>query len=170
MKSSKNNLTSYSLPLSSSSGFGIIEVLIAVMTTAVILTGIAILLSVSVRNASEAKYREESTERSQEIIEYLRRYRITEGWGEFSNYIGGHTYCLPQDFEGSLAALEWLPNDVPSPDSCDFEPDAEINTEFKRVLMVSDIENNALIATVSATWKSGTEEKSVSLERLFTNY
>ena len=153
----------------SKKGFGLIEVLIAVMTTAIILTGIAILLSMSVRNSAEAKYREEATERSQEILEYLRRYRITEGWDVFSNYINNNDYCLPEGFTGQTPQ-NWLPDPMINEDDCQYDPDTEMKANFKRILTVSPIDNGQLTVTVTTSWQVGSRERTVTLQRIFTDY
>lgn len=161
-------------------GLGLIEVLIAVMSTALMLTAVAILLSMSVANSAEARYRELATDRSQEVIEHLRRYRIIEGWDVFWNYLdstgepdmaGNDMFCLT-DENFDPPGMEWMP-DWPVT-GCEYQQDTYSKANIKRILTVSiDRTNNpptALTATVETFWKVGTQEKSVKLEQRFTMY
>lgn len=158
-------------------GLGLIEVLIAVMTTALMLTAVAILLTMSLRNSAEARYRDIATSESQEVIEYLRRQKFILGWELFWDEIDSGSeptyFCITGD-QLNPPGLEWLPPES-DPADCAYAPiDDTTNMEFKRILTVEiDRTSNpptSLTATSETFWRVGTEEKSVSLQQLFTEY
>lgn len=156
-------------------GMGLIEVLIAVMTTALMLTAVAILMTMSIKNSAEARYREVANSRSQDVIEFFKRKRATEGWETFWNYVnvrGGtfDTFCVntDEDFRGE-DPQDWLP-DGQNLNSCVYEYDDALKADFKRTLTVTDISSTGLKISVESFWKVGTTPRSVVLEQEFTLY
>lgn len=159
--------------IKSSSGMGIIEVLIAVTITATILTGIAILMSMSVRNAAEAAYRDEATDRSQEVMEYLQKHRVIEGWNDFYANMSDFDSCL---YEG---ALDSFPPEQTS--VCQFEFDEQMKAYFqKKLTMTGSEDSNSLTASVTVSWclavtssnlcDPSSREGVVNFERIYTNF
>lgn len=155
-------------------GAGLIEVLIAVVITALILTAVAISLSYSVRNTAEARYRELATDRAQEVIEYVRKYRVIDGWVGFKAQLdrSPHTFCLNENIEEYEVdydvTSEWLPE--PTAD-CPVAPDTDARTSLARVLSVENVSDDILTVNVEVSWLSSNgETRELSFQQQFANY
>lgn len=84
-------------------GQTVIEVLLATVVVAVVLTAIAVGLTISVRNTSEAKLRSYASVQAQRVMEVFRRERVMHGWQTFRNSLSNGQYCfntLPSSLSG----------------------------------------------------------------------
>jgi len=89
----KKNSASYS---SGQKGFSLIEVLVATMLVGLILTAVATLMTLTIKNAAQARYREAATKLAQEGMEFFNREDAVLVWSNFAGYfpVGSNTYCL----------------------------------------------------------------------------
>ncbi|PIR64250.1 MAG: hypothetical protein CO156_01410 [Candidatus Pacebacteria bacterium CG_4_9_14_3_um_filter_40_12] len=76
-------------------GSTLIELLIATMIVGTVVTAVAAGVSSSVKNNSEARYREIATVLAQQGMETLRSERGNLGWITFHDSITPGTFCMP---------------------------------------------------------------------------
>ncbi len=76
-------------------GSTLIELLIATMVVGTVITAVAAGVTRSVKNNSEAQYREIATVLAQQGVEMFRSERNNLGWVTFHNDIVAGTYCIP---------------------------------------------------------------------------
>ncbi|MCA9369922.1 MAG: prepilin-type N-terminal cleavage/methylation domain-containing protein [Pseudomonadales bacterium] len=155
-----------------SAGIGLIEVLVAVAISGIMLTGIAMVLTQSVRNSAEARMREVATAKSQHVMEYLQRSRAVYGWQAFSDELPeSQTICLTDD--GSLqedAFINWTSPFGQQAYTCSFLMDDDLRAEFTRELEVEENTGSTITVLVTTTWRIGTQEREVTLRREFAQY
>lgn len=86
-------------------GSSLIEILIAIGIVGIVLTGIIVALTFSIKSTAESKYRSLATTKAQEVIEYLRRERSRLGWSQFYELINDGFYCFDEipGFDVSIA-------------------------------------------------------------------
>ncbi len=75
-------------------GNTIIEVLIATLVIGTVMTAIAIGMTYSIKNTSEAQYREVATTLASEPIEVLRYLRASTNWSAFSASLSQGTFYI----------------------------------------------------------------------------
>ncbi len=88
-------------------GNTIIEALIAIAVVGVVLTGMSLTMTNSIKNGSEALYREIASRYAQEVVETLKKDKVTRSWDTFStspadNASDTKAYCVPANFSSIL--------------------------------------------------------------------
>lgn len=145
----------------SQAGQSVIEVLVATAVVAVVMTGIAVGLTLSVRNTSEAKQRAYASVQAQQVMEVFRRERVQYGWGTFYDTLSSGDYCfntLPSSLSG-FAALSG---------ECVGGVSAQ-GTEFKHDVSVT-VGVNSVMVEVTVSWTDGTRTPSVVIGQDFREY
>lgn len=145
-----------------SSGQSIIEVLIATLIVGTVLTAIASGLTLSLRNASETKYRELATNLAQEGLEVFRRERNNIGWTGFSEILDSNTFCL-NDLPANTADFQALPAG-----ECDGGT-AIAGTTFTRTAYVVVQTVDTIQITIDVAWTEAQNEKNVTVVQEFRN-
>lgn len=150
---------------SSKQGSTLIELLIATMIVGTIVTAVAIGVSSSVKNNSEARYREIATVLAQGGMEVLRTERGNLGWATFHNDITeGDGLCMP-------AGIDEISDLSSSPDDCII---TEANMDFNRSVDItkdSGILTQDVTAEITVSWerKSGLTSE-VKVTQIFKDY
>lgn len=156
-------------------GNTLIEVLIAVAIVGVVLTGVALSLTVSAQNSSESEYRQVATRLAQEVIEVFRQKKSTEPWATFFANPSNTSHCIPADFntssgfvtQASLSALEV---------TCQLYPRVTTNPPMtyyravtKSVPASCSGASNCILITVDVAWNAGIadKERSVTVKQIF---
>jgi prepilin-type N-terminal cleavage/methylation domain-containing protein len=158
-------------------GNSLIEVLIAVTIVGIVLTGVALSLTVSAQNSSEAEYRQVATRLAQEVVEVFRQKKSTEPWTTFYNTPGNATYCIPADFNTSSTFstntdLVGIQNDCANPTFQRISNNPPMT--YYRAVTKSipttpvDCSGKCILLTVDVVWNAGTDkERSVKTNQLF---
>lgn len=147
----------------SQAGQTIIEVLIATVVVAMVLTAVAATLSVSVKNTSQARYQEVARTMAQSGLEVFRRERNILGWQAFHNALNSGSYCL-NTLPADSSAFTTMPTGVCSSDT------TVIGNNFRRNAEVTVAGLDEIRVTVSVTWVDGTLNREVELTQVFRQY
>lgn len=89
---------------SQTSGFSLIEILVAAFVVGVALTAIATVLTYTINLSDQGVQREAAVQLAQEGIDFFKRERVILGWNDFVNELSSSTYCLEQIPDPSLSA------------------------------------------------------------------
>lgn len=150
-------------PVRSSQGSGLIEILIATAAVGFVLTAIAATLMMSVKTASESKYRSIAEQKASEAMEVFKRERVLLGWSSFIGSLETDDYCfvaLPaptspfSSFRGSC-----VPGDT----------FVVAKTDFTRWAEVTVIPNTVTVKMV-VSWPMGTTTNSVDIVQQFKKW
>ena len=127
----------------STKGSTLIEVLVAILIVGLVVTGVMLSITYSVKNSAEARYREVASQLAQDGMEVVKLRREVDEWSEFQDYAPG-TYCLAT----SVAALSTAP---PCTDNV-----TNASKRFTRSVVITKAGTNPQIvtATVTVTWQS----------------
>lgn len=148
----------------SQSGQTIIEVLIASVVVAMVLTAVAAALTVSVRNTAQSRSQEVARARAQGGLEVFRRERTALGWQAFRNaLVSGATYCI-NTLPGNSTQFVAM-----SQGACSTGETA-IGTTFTREAQVTIPNANEVRVDVTSGWQDGTLDKEVVLSQVFRRY
>lgn len=83
-------------------GASLIEVLIATLVVGLVLTSIAFLMSMNVKSSQDAELRTQATVVSQQGVDLVRNFRISNTWSTFrTNAISGSSCSATVDFAGT---------------------------------------------------------------------
>lgn len=149
--------------LSSQSGQTIIEVLIASVVVAMVLTAVAAALTVSVRNTAQSRFQEIARSRAQSGLELYRRERTALGWQAFRNTLTDGVYCintLPAN-STQFTAL--------SHGACS-TGETVIGNNFTREARVTTNGPDEVRIDITSGWVDGTLDKEVTLSQIFQRY
>lgn len=154
-----------STPTARQKGFTLIEILIAVVVVGLVLTAVTAVLTTSVKNAAESRYRARATTLGQEAVEAFSREKSLLGWGEFLAFfpVGTTTYCLENVPE--VAQLRNL-----AAGACNVNQSIEeAGVTFTREAQVIKSAANAPEITVNTVvrWQDGTRTPEVLLTRVY---
>lgn len=138
-------------------GFTLVEVLVAVVIVGLVLTAIAAAISFSVKNSSQADYRQVATRYAQDAIDIIRQKRATDGWNSFySTYLppSGQSRCLQSNGKlTSTPCAAWNTN----------------GTNYTRVIKVDKTTGTATI-TVTVSWQDGSATRDVTVVQKLFDY
>jgi type IV pilus modification protein PilV len=132
--------------INSTKGSTLIEVLVAILIVGLVVTGVMLSITYSVKNSAEARYREVASQLAQDGMEVVKLRREVDEWSEFQDYAPG-TYCLAT----SVAALSTAP---PCTDNV-----TNASKRFTRSVVMSKVAATPstpqiVTATVTVTWQS----------------
>ena len=148
-------------------GSTLIEVLVAILIMAIVLTGLATALTYSLKNSAQADYRQVATRQAQDVIEILRKERSRLGWSGFEaaiNTNSGTYYCVGTSATGfsnftTDSSSPFCPNNVAIAQS-----PITMSRYFHRTNGVSD---SRVTVEVIVTWPEGTATRTVNLVQDF---
>ncbi len=148
-------------------GNTIIEVLIATLVIGTVMTAIAIGMTYSIKNTSEAQYREVGTSLASEPIEVLRHLRASFNWYAFSAALGAEA-------GDRYIHTETVATDPASAGIVDLESSSatvDVNgMQFTRMLRITVVSADQITVQSVVTWsRNGTIESDVTLEQSFFN-
>lgn len=140
--------------LAKTAGQTIVEVLVAVAVLGLVLTAVAAMLTLTVKNAAESRSKALATQRAQEAVEVYRRERKVLGWTEFLANVGDGTFCLnilpTNSDEFKALANGECTEGVP-----------EAGTEFIREVTVSQPAAGVVKIEATVGWTDGNKSRSV---------
>lgn len=141
----------------SSRGQSLIEVLVAMMVVALVLTAVVSVIILSIKSAQYARHKSRAAFLAQEAVEWIRSQRLERSWGPFEDLAeGGVTYCL-DTLNFKLGVCE--------------EGTDEIDSLYLReVLMTSGGGGTTVTADVTVTWFEGSSEFTSTLTARFEQY
>lgn len=153
-----NNRTIRQSNNNSSSGFTMVEVLVAVAVVAMVMTAVVSGVSFSVKNTRYARDKSLAVRYAQESLEWVRRMRDENGWGVFYADVsadgGTVVYCL-SDLPSVYTEFANLNNSV-----CDANDviggDTIFLREMELVVGATDI-----AVEVGVSWDEGGDTKEV---------
>ena len=137
-----------------SSGQTLVEVVVAIGVVVLLVTGLIVATSVTLKASQYGKMRSLGTQYAQEAIEAARNLRDS-GWSTFLLY-GGTSQCL--DKTGN-----WTPMSV----SCPYD----IDSIYSRTVMYTwDALNSRMNVDVAVTWVDGAKTYSSTLSTYLTQW
>lgn len=140
-------------------GFTLVEVLVAVVIVGLVLTAIAAAISFSVKNSSQADYRQVATRYAQDAIDIIRQKRATDGWSAFTSFMTtGNDYCVAEN------AVKKSSN-CSSADYKLTNNEAEFTRKIDVVNSTTDIQ-----LTVTVEWQDGSEWRDVEVVQKLFDY
>lgn len=144
-------------------GSTIVELLVATMVMALVVTAIASGMTYSIKNQAEARYREVATTLAQEAVDIFRKERGLLGFGSFqSSLSNGQNYCVPVD--------AFSLGDMPAQANCPMNIDAS-GQDFAREVYVTFPDPDVVRVEVTVSWfKSSSEDRTVELVQEFTRW
>ncbi|PIY78952.1 MAG: hypothetical protein COY81_05220 [Candidatus Pacebacteria bacterium CG_4_10_14_0_8_um_filter_43_12] len=85
------------------SGSTLIEVLVAIVVVGLVVTGVMLSISFSIKNSAEAQYRETASQLAQDGMEIIKLRREVDPWSSFSGRSTGD-YCLSSETNPALGS------------------------------------------------------------------
>jgi len=146
-----NNLTKYRLP-----GQSLVEAVVAVAVVLLLVTGLIVATTSSLRFSSLSKYRTQAITYANEGMEFVRRLRDSS-WTDFIAKDG--TYCLS-------STETWTKLEVDD-DICIFDID---RFYARKVMFTYYPLQEGMRVTVIVSWVEGEWVNSTSLASYFTNW
>lgn len=146
----------------SNAGQSIIEVLVATVVVALVMTAIAAALTSSLRNTTESKFRSYAVAHGQEAMEVFVRERSLLGWQQFQEAVISGQFCM-NDLPTNSEAFITMPvgtcaNGV-----------AYSGTNFVREANVTVVSPDEIRVEVFVTWSDNGRDREVSLVQVFRN-
>lgn len=146
-------------------GSVLLEVIIATAIMGLVVTGVAVALTMSLHASTEAQYRELSNRYSSDLVEVLRKERKFLGWIAFTTQLSDGTYCV-NDVSTTLAEITTYAvtcDHMSAPD-----PTTLGSGSFTRELViVQDPSNETLTATITVQWRDGIRTPDVTQTQVF---
>jgi len=141
------------------SGQSLLEIIVAVGVAVLLITGLVVGTSVSLRTSQYGQRRSQATKYAQEGIEILRSLRDSMDWDDF----------IALDTNGSGATSLCLGNDaVPVPGS---NCESNLDTVFARQLLLEwNDADDRIELTVIVSWPEGGQTPDVALDTYFTQW
>ena len=136
-----------------SAGQSLIEILVVLGMVTVLVTGIVVSSTVSLRNQQSSSFRDQALKYAQQGMEIVRSLRDTD-WDTFVVYSG--KYCL-----GADSTL------IPFVDTCVTLLD---NTYQRVVEFAWDAVNERMAVGMVVTWNAGSKSYSTTLDTYYTNW
>lgn len=146
-------------------GQSIIEVLIATLVVGMVMVALASIMTMSVKNSSEGKFRNVATFQGQQVIEVFRRARVRDGWSTFTTEALGGTFCLEALPAATDDLSDWL--DVRRGECT--EGYSLAGATFTREAVVQQT-SGEVVVIVTVGWLDGDQPRSVVLEQEFREY
>ncbi len=143
-------------------GQTIVEVLIATLVVATVLTALAAGLTMSVKNTAQSKQRSLAISYAQDSLEIFHREKYALGWESFHEALTNGVYCLNQLPANSAEFSLLSPNECVADDQIsgtNFQREAEVTIQANEVTVVSIV-----------SWFDGGTEKQVSVEQTFQEF
>ncbi len=151
-------------------GSTILEVIVAAFIVGTVLTGIASLLSNSVKNTTEAENRKVATRLAQDAMELYRKEKYMRTWAYFTDTAkipevsGTNWYCIPGGVIGINASYQKITNgDITG---CAAITIDSSSTSFYRAAQKNTASGVSEV-TVKVSWKDGTAVRSVDVQQNF---
>jgi prepilin-type N-terminal cleavage/methylation domain-containing protein len=151
-----------------SRGSTLIEVLVAILIMAIVLTGLSAALTYSLKNSAQADYRQVATRHAQDVIEILRKERSELGWTAFeSSFNGGNTYCVGTNqisFDDPTVSKEFSTGTCTGNVTVAQSP-VTFTRSFRRIGNTTDV--SLVSVEVTVTWNDGAATRDVRLVQEF---
>ncbi len=154
-------------------GNTVIEVLVATVIVGLILTALAISMTSSIQNSSEAQYRETGTSLAQDTMEVFRKDKNIISWTEFSSSPGATQIasatidsikCVPTTFT-TVTQITGSTLGIGQISSCASVVQNKIT--YKRAIS-KVVSTNSVRIKVHVYWNVGTNQvRSTSIEQTF---
>lgn len=149
-------------------GSTLIEVLVAILIMAIVLTGLSAALTYSLKNSAQADYRQIATRQAQDVIEILRKERSEMGWTDFeAAFVDATSYCVGTNqisFNDPTTAREFTTGTCPGNVVIAQSPVA-LTRSFTRIGNTAD--TTLVRVQVNVTWNDGSSPRDVILIQEF---
>jgi len=165
VKLEKENSYSMLKTRHSEMGFSLVEILVSTVMVGLVLTAVATVMTLSIKNAAQARYRETATQLAQAGMEFFNRENALLSWSSFAGFFpeNANTYCL----EALPAATQLA---TINPGTCSaIETLQENGGVFTRQAIVSKSATNAtdLQVSVITSWEDGARTVTVDVTKVF---
>lgn len=143
-------------------GSTIIELLIATMVVALVVTAVAAGMTVSIKNQAEAHYREVATTLGQDALDVFRKERGLLGFANFrGSLINNQRYCVPSN----ALDLGDLTLGAPCPKNIDVS-----GQDFAREAHVTFAPGIVRVVVTVSWFKTNSSDRTVELIQEFTEW
>lgn len=146
-------------------GLSLVEILVATALVGLVLTAVSTLLTVTLKNAAQARYRETATQLAQAGMEFFNRENAQQSWSNFAGFFpeNSSTYCLEiLPTNGRLNELDG--------GACNYSQEIEENGGvFKREAVIerNPTTPNEMSITVVTSWEDSTRTVEVTVSKVF---
>lgn len=152
-----------------SRGSTLIEVLVAILIMAIVLTGLSAALTYSLKNSAQADYRQVATRHAQDVIEILRKERSEMGWTDFvdafkSATYNGETICVGTT-QNSFEAPNQFTTGTCTGNLTVAQSPATFTRSFRRTGVTTN--DNLVVVEVTVSWNDGAGTRDVRLVQEF---
>lgn len=142
-----------------SSGQTLLEIIVAVGVMVLLITGLVVGTSVSLRTSQYGQRRSQATKYAQEGIEIMRALRDSTDWDEY----------IALDTNGSGATLLCLGNDQNPTQATSCDPNlGENNTYTRDVSFDWNSPDSRVEVSVTVSWSEAGQTPDVTLDTFFT--
>ncbi len=141
--------------------------MISILIIGTILTALATSMTYSIKNTSEAQYRDTATALASEPIEVLRHQRATTNWQTFHAALSakaGSKCITSATFSSASDLTNTLPLGTCTPASVGTPP-----IDFQRKVTIVANANDITVTSVVSWSRNGTITSDVTLEQTFHN-
>jgi len=147
-------------------GFTLIEILVSGVVLALVMVGLATLMTYTMKSDSQARVRSYSTELAQSRIDFFRQERSILGWAGLSSVLETRTYCLNGVNSFSTSVDNNVFSGLPNGDNCPFVAvSGDIPAQIKQVASV-EVGTNEINIEITVSWLNDSNEE-VSVSSVF---
>ena len=118
-------------------GFSLLEILVSGTVLALVMVGLATLMTYTMKSDSQARVRNYSSELAQSRIDFFRQERSILGWSGLSSVLETRTYCLNSVNSFSTSVSNNVFSGLPTGENCPFVAvSGDIPAQIKQVASV----------------------------------
>lgn len=140
-------------------GFTLLEILISGAVLALVMVGLATLMTYTMKSDSQARTRSYATELAQSRIDFFRQERSILGWGGLSSVLETRTYCLNGVNSFSTSVSNNIFSSLPTGDNCPFAPvSGDISMQIKQVASV-EVDADEINVEIIISWLNDAGEE-----------
>lgn len=160
----KNNI--YKKDVNKQKGFTLLEILVSGAVLALVMVGLATLMTYTMKSDSQARVRSYSAELAQSRIDFFRHERNILGWAGLSTVLETRTYCLNGVNSFSTSVGNNVFSGLPTGDNCSFvEVSGDIPAQIKQVASVV-VDTNEINVEIIISWLNDAGDE-VSVNSVF---
>ncbi len=138
--------------LNKDSGFSLLEILVSGTVLALVMVGLATLMTYTMKSDSQARVRNYSSELAQSRIDFFRQERSILGWSGLSSVLETRTYCLNGVNSFSTGVNNNVFSGLPTGENCPFVAvSGDIPAQIKQVASVV-VDANEISVEIIISW------------------
>ncbi len=144
-------------------GFSLLEILVSGAVLAIVMVGLATLMTYTMKSDSQARVRNYSTELAQSRIDFFRQERSILGWGGLSSVLTTRTYCLNGVSGFSTSVDNNVFSGLPTGDNCSYVTvSGDVPAQIKQVASVEVTASEISVEIIISWLNDAGDEVSVN--------